>query len=83
MTFASDPRIALFIASIMGFLMVSEIPLPSLKLKSRGWKGNEVIFLLIGLGIVLVVLYGILAIPLLLLLYLLSPIWGKLFPKPI
>ena len=29
----------------------------------------------------LAVLYGILAVPLLLLLYLLSPIWGKLFPK--
>ena len=83
MTFASDPRIALFIALIMGFLMVSEIPLPSLKFKNKGWKGNEVIFLLIGLGIMLAVLYGILAVPLLLLLYLLSPIWGKLFPKPI
>ncbi|HQY03161.1 MAG TPA: CDP-alcohol phosphatidyltransferase family protein [Flavobacteriales bacterium] len=81
MTFASDPRIALFIALIMGFLMVSEIPLPSLKFKNKGWKGNEVIFLLIGLGIMLAVLYGILAVPLLLLLYLLSPIWGKLFPK--
>lgn len=62
-------------------LMLSELPLPSLKFKHMKWKGNEVIFLLLGIGSVLVVLYGILAVPLILLLYLLSPLWGKLFPK--
>ena len=61
--------------------MVSEIPLPSLKFKHGGWKGNEVIFILLGLGALLGILYGILAVPLLLILYLLSPLWGKLFPK--
>lgn len=62
-------------------LMLSELPLPSLKFKQFKWKGNEVIYLLLVIGAVLVVLYGILAVPLILVLYLLSPLWGRLFPK--
>ena len=72
--------IAIFgIALLLGILMLSELPLPSLKFKSKGWKGNEVVFLLSGIGVVLVLLYGILAVPLLLILYVLSPLWGKAF----
>jgi len=66
---------------ILSALMLSELPLPSLKFKHKGWKGNEVMFLLLGIGSVLVILYGILAVPMILLLYLLSPFWGRLFPK--
>lgn len=65
----------------MGLLMVSELPLPSLKFKRLAWRGNEVIVLLLALGAGLVLCFGILAVPLLLLLYLTSPLWGKLFPK--
>ena len=73
---------ALLAASlVLALLMLSELPLPSLKFKHKGWKGNEVIFLLIGIGAVLVLLYGVLAVPLILIIYLLSPLWGKLFPK--
>lgn len=71
----------LLFVPLLCILMLSELPLPSLKFKHGGWKGNEVIFLLIGIGALLAVLYGILAVPLLLLIYLLSPLWGKLFPK--
>ena len=68
-------------ALLLGVLMLSEVPLPSLKFKHGGWKGNQVVFLLAVLGIVLALLFGILAVPLLLVLYLLSPLWGKLFPQ--
>ncbi|HEX2618061.1 MAG TPA: CDP-alcohol phosphatidyltransferase family protein [Flavobacteriales bacterium] len=74
------PFLTLVVALLMSFLMLSEIPLPSLKFKNMGWKGNEVIYLLLGSGLVLVLLYGMLAVPLILVLYLLSPLWGKLFP---
>jgi CDP-diacylglycerol--serine O-phosphatidyltransferase len=77
----ANPIAVFVIALLLGILMLSEIPLPSLKLKSKGWKGNEVIFLLMGIGIVLALLYGILAVPLLLITYLLSPFWGKPFHK--
>lgn len=78
---AFNPWILGSMALILSFLMLSELPLPSLKFKHKGWKGNEVIFLLMGMGAVLVLLYGVLAVPLILIIYLLSPLWGKLFPK--
>ena len=78
---ANLPVAKLIAAIVLGILMLSELPLPSLKFKHKGWKGNEVIFLLIGIGAVLALLYGILAVPLILIIYLLSPLWGKLFPK--
>ncbi|MGV9011745.1 MAG: CDP-alcohol phosphatidyltransferase family protein [Flavobacteriales bacterium] len=76
-----EPGAVLVIAVVLSALMVSELPLPSLKFTHGGWRGNEVIFLLTGIGAILVLLYGILAVPLLLICYVLSPLWGKLFPK--
>jgi CDP-diacylglycerol--serine O-phosphatidyltransferase len=35
---------------LLGVLMLSEIPLPSLKFKHFKWKGNQVIYLLLGIG---------------------------------
>ena len=69
------------LALVLGILMLSEIPLPSLKLKTTTWKGNEVIYLLLVASVLLIILYGVLAVPLILIVYLLSPFWGKLFPK--
>lgn len=72
----------LLIACIgMALLMLSELPLPSLKFKHFRWQGNQVIYLLIGAGALLVALYGMLAVPLILVLYLLSPLWGRVFGK--
>lgn len=65
----------------MTALMLSEVPLPSLKFKQFGWRGNEVILLLAGLSLILTVLYGMLAVPMILLLYLVSPLWGRLFTR--
>lgn len=65
----------------LGALMLSNIPLPGLKFKHFKWRGNEVIFLLLGIGAVQVVLYGMLAVPLIMVLYILSPLWGRVFGK--
>jgi len=65
----------------LSFLMLSELPLPGLKFKHFKWRGNEIIFLLLGIGAVLVVLYGMLAVPLIMVLYILSPLWGRVFGK--
>lgn len=78
---ASQVWLPLVVMVVLAALMLSSIPLPSLKFKHMGWKGNEVIYLLLGIGAVLVVLYGVLAVPLILVIYLLSPLWGRLFPK--
>lgn len=78
--FFVHPQTVFATALVLGLLMLSELPLPSLKFKHKGWKGNETIFLLIGLAGVLGLLFGLLAVPLLLILYVLSPYWGRLFP---
>lgn len=77
------PLVLLAIGIVLGLLMLSELPLPSLKFKHKGWKGNEVVITLALAGVVLVAAFGFLAVPLLVILYLLSPLWGKLFPKPV
>lgn len=64
---------------VLAFLMLSSTPLPGLKFKNFQWRGNEVIFTLLGIGAVLAVLYGILAVPVMMVLYLLSPLWGRIF----
>ena len=76
-----SPTWLIIVSVAMACLMLTELPLPSLKFKHFGLRGNEVMYTLLGLGAVLVVLYGILAVPLLLVLYLLSPLWGRLFTK--
>lgn len=76
-----DVRTAGVLMVTLSALMLSSIPLPSLKFKHFRWRGNEVIYLLIGAGAVLVALYGVLAVPLILFLYLLSPLWGRIFPN--
>ena len=78
---SNEPVVIFFLALTLSLLMLSELPLPSLKFKHFRWKGNEVIYLLLGIGAVLVVLYGMLAVPLILVVYLLSPLWGRMFPK--
>ncbi len=75
----ASPIALVVLCILLAYFMLSELPLPSLKFKHLKWKGNEVIYLLLGIGAVLVVLYGTLAVPLILVLYLLSPLWGRLF----
>jgi len=77
----STPLAVLALALLLSALMLSELPLPSLKFKHFRWSGNQVIYLLGGVGVVLVVLYGILAVPLIMLLYILSPVWGRVFQQ--
>lgn len=80
---AFDPLVMAPVVILLAALMLVEIPLPSLKFTHVGWRGNEVMYILLGLGVALVAAFGFLAVPLLLILYLFSPLWGKLFPKPL
>ncbi len=76
-----QPCVMITCVVVLCALMLSSIPLPSLKFQHYRWRGNEVIYLLLGTGAVLVVLYGMLAVPLIMVLYLLSPLWGRVFPE--
>lgn len=61
----------LVFTAIMSYLLVCELPLFALKFKSFGWQGNEVRFSFLVLSAIFVVLWGVIAIPLIIFLYIL------------
>ncbi|KAA6438680.1 CDP-diacylglycerol--serine O-phosphatidyltransferase [Dyadobacter flavalbus] len=61
----------LILSVVMSYLLVMEMPLIALKFKHFGWKGNEARFLLIILTIVLLLTLKILAVPAVIILYIL------------
>jgi CDP-diacylglycerol--serine O-phosphatidyltransferase len=50
-------------------LLVSEIPMFSLKITSPAWKGNELLYTLMMASVVLIVCFGFLGITMAILLY--------------
>nr|WP_295930429.1 CDP-diacylglycerol--serine O-phosphatidyltransferase [uncultured Dyadobacter sp.] len=61
----------LILSVVMSYLLVMEMPLIALKFKSFGWKGNEARFVLIAASIILLATLKILAVPAVLILYIL------------
>ncbi len=67
---------------VFSILLVSEIPMFSLKFKRYSWKGNQVRYVFVVLSLVLLILYYFKAVPIIILLYLLISLFysfsGKL-----
>ncbi len=61
----------LIFSAIMSFLLVAELPLFALKFKSFGWAGNEVRYGFLLVSLLLLVLLGFVAVPLVVALYVL------------
>jgi CDP-diacylglycerol--serine O-phosphatidyltransferase len=61
----------------MSLLLVSEIPMFSLKVKSLAWKGNESRYILILSAVVLVACFGVSGITITMLLYILLSIFNN------
>jgi len=59
---------------VMCLLMVSELPLISFKFKNFSWKGNEVRYILLLLSMAAIPIFQFLAIPIIILLYILISI---------
>jgi CDP-diacylglycerol---serine O-phosphatidyltransferase len=74
----TNPWVLIGITVIMSFLLIAEIPLFALKVKGLGWKGNEIRYSFIGIAIVLMALLQYIALPLIIILYVLI----SLFVKP-
>lgn len=66
-----SPSIIIIIIAIFCALLVSEIPMFSLKFKSWGWKGNAQKYILLIAGIALIATLGLGGISLLIVLYIL------------
>ncbi len=78
-SFFENELLILSVAGLMTFLMLSELPLPGLKFKHWGWKGNQVRYILLIVGGCLFLVWQAMAIPLILFLYLTCPLWGRPF----
>jgi len=65
----SNPLIMLGLGVVFSFLLVSEIPMFSLKAKSLKWKGNELRIIFVGLFLFFLLTLNITAFPLILLVY--------------
>lgn len=61
----------LILSAVMSYALVMELPLIALKFKNFGWKGNEFRFILIGLTIILLATLKFLAVPAILIVYVL------------
>lgn len=65
------------VAFLSSYLLVSEIPMFSLKVKSLAWRGNEVRYLLVAGAIVFVALWGCLGLAGTIVLYIVLSIFNK------
>jgi CDP-diacylglycerol---serine O-phosphatidyltransferase len=73
----------LILTVVMSYLLVMEVPLIALKFKNFGWKGNEARFILIALTLVLLATLKILAVPAILIIYILLSVAVNIGKKSI
>lgn len=78
-SFAGSPLLLMIFSVILSILMVSRIPLLSLKVANLKLKGNEGRYILLGLVIITFVIFGPLAIPLVVPLYIISSLISLFF----
>jgi CDP-diacylglycerol--serine O-phosphatidyltransferase len=73
------PLLLIIFTIVLSLLMVSRIPLFSLKIKHLKLKGNEGRYILLALIIITVVIFGTMALPLIIPLYIISSALSLLF----
>lgn len=76
-----SPLFLITYSVVISLLMISELPMDSLKFKGFGWKDNRMKYAFILLGLVLIGLLKFVAIPLLISLYLIQSIVTYLFRR--
>lgn len=76
-----NPYAICLISIVFSVLLISEIPLFALKFKSFGWKLNKVRWSFLISAILLIVLFAFMAIPIIILLYLLISIITNILHK--
>jgi CDP-diacylglycerol---serine O-phosphatidyltransferase len=78
-SFTGSPFLLMLFTIILSLLMVSRIPLFSLKVSNLKLKGNEGRYILVGLILIFFAIFGTLAIPLIVPLYIVSSALSLLF----
>jgi len=78
----SSPWWLIGLSLVLSILLVSEIPMFSLKFKSFGWKQNSLRYSFLILSLILLVILKAYAVPCILLLYILLSVLRNLMFKP-
>lgn len=78
-SFTGAPVLICIYMIILSVLMVSRIPLLSLKIKSFTFKGNEGRYILVGLVVISFIIFGIAAAPLIIPIYLTASFLQRIF----
>ena len=78
-SFTNSPILILAYTVILSLLMVSKIPLLSLKVSNLKFKGNESLYLFIGLIVVSFAILGVAAAPLIIPFHILASFTSRLF----
>lgn len=67
-------NILIFFTILFSFLLISNLPLFALKFKSFGFRGNEIRYVFLGISATMLIIFQVLAIPFIVLLYLLMSV---------
>jgi CDP-diacylglycerol--serine O-phosphatidyltransferase len=78
-SFTRSPFLLIVFTIILSLLMVSRIPLLSLKVSNFKFKGNEGRYILAGLVLIFFAIFGVMAFPLIIPLYIISSAISLLF----
>ncbi len=77
--FLASPTFLLVVSILLSFLLVAEIPMFSLKFKTFKWEGNQIRYLFLLISLLLVLLLGFLAVPVIITIYIWWSVMQKLF----
>jgi CDP-diacylglycerol---serine O-phosphatidyltransferase len=69
------------IVVVMSYLLIAELPLFALKFKSFKWKGNELRFSFLAVSVIMLVLLQYIALPLIIVLYILLSVINNLMKR--
>jgi CDP-diacylglycerol--serine O-phosphatidyltransferase len=78
-SFMNTPVLIIILTIILSLMMVSRIPLLSLKVKNLKFKGNEGRYILIALILINYLIFGIVVMPLIIPLYIVASALSLLF----
>lgn len=70
----NQPLIIIILTVVLSLLLVSELPLFSLKFKNLKWGNNQTRFLFLGLALILLIVLGVSSLPMIIVLYILISI---------
>lgn len=79
--FAFKPEVIITLSFVLGILLVVELPLFAMKVKTLSWSANKIRYIFLAISIVLIACFKMISIPLIILTYVLLSIANNLFSK--